>query len=1133
MNCSFFKKIKSQATQCVLLLCLAIALLFSVEAQAQFVPQGFNYQCVVRDDAGQAMANMTVNLLFAVKSGSPNGPVAYAESQTLSTNEFGLTTTVIGEGIPVQGDFAAVNWGGGAKYITVSIETNPGVFDELGTSEFQSVPYALYALSSANGGTGGDDWGSQSVETGPTLSGNGTLTNPINIAQQGAQTGQVLKWDGSKWVPQDDISNSGMNGGTVTQINTGNGLVGGPITTNGTIELTPTGVTPGAYGSATEIPVITIDANGRITNVWKAVPSPGTVGIAGAAGIDVQQQGTNFTITNTGDTNPNDDIRVTSQANGDIEGTFSNLQIQSGAVTTAEILNQTIRGIDINKMDAMPGEVLKWNGSIWLPQVDENTGISGVTIDAGTGISVLGSTDDFTITNTGDTDASDDLLVTDIADGDIEGTFDDLQLKTAVVETIHLANGAVTTAKLVNNAISTPKIRDAAVTAEKLNQMGAAVGEVLKWDGTEWVADEDQVGNTLALSAGVGIDITGTAPDLMIVNTGDTDASDDLTDASIADGDVVGTFDDLQIQAEVVTTLEILDETIQEEDIADAAVSTAKVENAAITTAKIRNLAVTTGKLANEAVTTTKIADDAITTIKIDNNAITTAKIRDMSVDSDKIANAAITAEKLDQMGASTGEILKWNGTAWTPAADLTATGGGGTVTYSAGSGIRITGTAPDFTIENTGDVDASDDLTSATLYDGDVSGTFNDLQLQNNTVQSSNIVNGAIKNADIGDREVEGSKIAAMNAQLGQVLKWTGTTWSPSDDNTGGGTGGSNWTLSGQNLTPIPSGNILIGQLNNNSGRLQVTSTNTSQEAGVFKIENNTSPKTALFVETSGSGIGGFFSSRNGPALVTGNGFVGVGTANPEGQVHIVSNTASQLVLGGDMPRIEFNNSNPTAYIQQEPSNLLLETVSDTIGIALQPNGQPSIFANPKSGSVGIGAPSTTNHALNIFHTDQGMALNNIQSDHFWEFWTSDDGSLVLYNDQLPVGVPAGIFSANGSYNPSDKRLKDDIRPITDVLKKIAALPAVSYHFKGTDGRTIGFVAQDVEAAFPDLVTKTPVKNGIGGYLAVNYNALTAVAMQAVREQQTEINTLKEENETLKARLDAIEARLDALEKR
>lgn len=54
--------------------------------------------------------------------------------------------------------------------------------------------------------------------------------------------------------------------GTVTQVDTGTGLSGGPITTTGTISLANTAVTPGTYGDGYYVSQITVDAQGRITN---------------------------------------------------------------------------------------------------------------------------------------------------------------------------------------------------------------------------------------------------------------------------------------------------------------------------------------------------------------------------------------------------------------------------------------------------------------------------------------------------------------------------------------------------------------------------------------------------------------------------------------------------------------------------------------------------------------------------------------------------------------------------------------------------------------------------------------------------------------------------------------------------
>jgi len=66
-------------------------------------------------------------------------------------------------------------------------------------------------------------------------------------------------YDGTSWV------RIGSGTGSVTEVNTGVGLTGGPITTTGTIDLANTAVTPGTYGSATEVATFTVDQQGRLT----------------------------------------------------------------------------------------------------------------------------------------------------------------------------------------------------------------------------------------------------------------------------------------------------------------------------------------------------------------------------------------------------------------------------------------------------------------------------------------------------------------------------------------------------------------------------------------------------------------------------------------------------------------------------------------------------------------------------------------------------------------------------------------------------------------------------------------------------------------------------------------------------
>jgi len=91
------------------------------------------------------------------------------------------------------------------------------------------------------------------------------------------------------------VSGGGANG-TVTQINTGTGLTGGPITSNGTISLANTAVTAATYGNASAVSVVTIDAQGRTTN---AVSTPIAIANTQVSGLGTMsiQNSNNVSIT--------------------------------------------------------------------------------------------------------------------------------------------------------------------------------------------------------------------------------------------------------------------------------------------------------------------------------------------------------------------------------------------------------------------------------------------------------------------------------------------------------------------------------------------------------------------------------------------------------------------------------------------------------------------------------------------------------------------------------------------------------------------------------------------------------------------------------------------------------------------
>ena len=226
----------------ILLSLFLVTFLSVMHAQA---PQGLQYQAVIRNFNGDPLLNTSVSFRFTIES--ENGSqIYYQENQTTTSNALGGIILVIGAGNSTQGNFENINWKSGTVRVNIELDPVGGQnYSPFGTTQFKSVPYALYAqqahslidgngiewvpeddldeqmltvngnqLSISNGNVvvlptgsgGGDNWGDQSVETNTTLAGDGTLTSPLKLAAQGATNGDVLKWNGTTWTPQDDIN---------------------------------------------------------------------------------------------------------------------------------------------------------------------------------------------------------------------------------------------------------------------------------------------------------------------------------------------------------------------------------------------------------------------------------------------------------------------------------------------------------------------------------------------------------------------------------------------------------------------------------------------------------------------------------------------------------------------------------------------------------------------------------------------------------------------------------------------------------------------------------------------------------------------------------------------------------------
>jgi hypothetical protein len=133
-----------------ILFCVALSLALQF-VHAQGAPEGISYQAIVRDPSGNEIVNESVSIEFAVRSVSPDGPIAYEEFHAMvSTNQYGLFHVSVGSGVNtgngLYNELSALPWGSADYFLEVRATIpGQGASEIIGVTQLLTVPYAFYA----------------------------------------------------------------------------------------------------------------------------------------------------------------------------------------------------------------------------------------------------------------------------------------------------------------------------------------------------------------------------------------------------------------------------------------------------------------------------------------------------------------------------------------------------------------------------------------------------------------------------------------------------------------------------------------------------------------------------------------------------------------------------------------------------------------------------------------------------------------------------------------------------------------------------------------------------------------------------------------------------------------------------
>lgn len=190
------------------------------------------------------------------------------------------------------------------------------------------------------------------------------------------------------------------------------------------------------------------------------------------------------------------------------------------------------------------------------------------------------------------------------------------------------------------------------------------------------------------------------------------------------------------------------------------------------------------------------------------------------------------------------------------------------------------------------------------------------------------------------------------------------------------------------------------------------------------------------------------------------------------------------------------------------------LQTPRTINGVAFDGSANISITA-PANGGTSASCTGNAGSASKLLHslTINGQSFNG-----------SKDMTITIDDkNKLPItgGTLTGSLNIQGELvctgnvtafatSLSDRRLKENIIPITNATDIINKINIYSFNFKDNPAKRYGVIAQEVKEILPEVITETPIPIDDDFALGVNYQDIFALLIKVVQEQNKKIKKLE-----------------------
>jgi Chaperone of endosialidase len=299
------------------------------------------------------------------------------------------------------------------------------------------------------------------------------------------------------------------------------------------------------------------------------------------------------------------------------------------------------------------------------------------------------------------------------------------------------------------------------------------------------------------------------------------------------------------------------------------------------------------------------------------------------------------------------------------------------------------------------------------------------------------------------------------------------------------------------------PHANTAVGNVAGTTADLSVLtgSNNTALGTGAAFSTGNLNNATAIGanaeVSASNAMVLGSINGVNGATASTN---VGIGTTAPAAPLDVAAQNI-HTYIGAPCPTV-----GAYAGVAFGTSGL------NCTNYALQGDGTNTYLNAPSGGKI-------------VFRTanDSGPSAMEINSGAYVGIGTNSISNIFT------IGQGLGQAISDGWSTYSSRRWKTNIHTLPDALSKVEQLRGVSYNLKNSGKHEIGVIAEEVGAVVPELVTYEENGKDARG---VDYSRLTALLIEAVKQQQREIAALRTQVRKSAAKDALLESRLAQLER-